>query len=182
MPAALAMSIRQEIVKRREKGESLANIAREKAISYGATRKIWRQYVKEGSLEPHYDKCRQTGIRKEQALYEMAIALKAAHPGWGAGLIRVELSEQLRGHDLPSERTLQRWFGRGGVAKALRRDKKAVEWVKRGEEAHEVWAIDAKEQIRLRDGSYVSWLTISDEGSGAVLSVVLFPHTPLDEG
>lgn len=52
--------------------------------------------------------------------------------------------------------------------------------VKRGQEPHTVWAMDAKEQIQLADGQSVSWLTITDEGSGAVLSATLFPHWPLE--
>jgi hypothetical protein len=36
-----------------------------------------------------------------------------------------------------------------------------------------VWAVDAKEQIRLADGTWGSWLVVSDEASGAILSTAV---------
>lgn len=39
---------------------------------------------------------------------------------------------------------------------------------------HEVWAVDAKERMQLQDGSWASWLTITDESSGAILYCVAF--------
>jgi hypothetical protein len=74
---------------------------------------------------------------------------------------------------------LQRWFKRVGL-NPPRREKVQTQGVRRGQSVHDVWAIDAKEQIQLLDGSYVSWLTISDEASGAILEVDLFPPAPLD--
>ena len=76
-------------------------------------------------------------------------------------------------------RTLQRWFRREGIQKP-RGDQRPKVRVKRGQVPHEVWALDAKEDIQLADDSYVSWLTITDEGSGAILSATLFPHTALE--
>jgi hypothetical protein len=68
---------------------------------------------------------------------------------------------------------------RGGSVKPNRNAKVSV---KRGKVPHEVWAVDAKEQIRLGDGSLVSWLTVTDEGSGAILKAELFPPRTLDAG
>jgi transposase-like protein len=116
MPAAKGMAVRREIVNRREAGESLAQIGREVGVAYGTVRNVWRQYEEEGQLEPGYDRCRHTEVRKARAVYERAVEMKRAHPSWGAGLIRVELAEAVAGPDLPSKRTLQRWFRRGGVA------------------------------------------------------------------
>jgi hypothetical protein len=42
--------------------------------------------------------------------------------------------------------------------------------------------MDAKEQLQLADGSGASWLTLSDEKSGAVLDSPLFPPAQLDPG
>lgn len=178
MPAALALSIREEIVKRRQAGETFRRIARELKVSYAATRRMWERFEQEGNLKPHYDRCRPPEVRKAARLHERAVELKQSHPSWGAGLIRLELSEQFPTEELPSERTLQRWFRRAGVGRT-RVDTQPRVRVKRGRDPHEVWAMDAKEQIRLADGRYVSWLTITDEGSGAVLSATLFPHSLL---
>lgn len=175
MPAATPVRIRRVIVERREAGESYAAISRDLAMPYITVRKVYQHYQQTGRLEANYDKCRPTGVRSELAIYEKAVALKQAHTGWGAGLIWVELAELFEESALPSIRTLQRWFHRAGIVSKGNPDKAQSMAVQRGTQAHEVWALDAKEQIQLGDGSYSSWLTISDEGSGAVLSVTLFP-------
>ena len=178
MPAATPIRKRRIIVERREAGESYAAIGRDLAMPYITVRKVYQHYQQTGRVEANYDKCRHMSIRSPEAIYQKAIELKHKHHGWGAGLIWVELAELFEEASLPSVRTLQRWFHRAGVAKQPRDtiQKMAVE---RGVQRHEVWALDAKEQIQLGDGSYASWLTISDESSGAVLSVTLFPPQTL---
>lgn len=180
MPAALSMGERRKIVAMREQGQSLQAIAEELGRDYETVRKIYHRYTQSGQLQANYDRCRHQGIRSNAGVYERAIELKQAHPKWGAGLIWVELAEEFVEADLPSERTLQRWFRRGRVqnpAPECAPKPCAV----RGKQAHEVWAMDAKEQVELADGSFVSWLTVTDEGSGAILGAFLFPHQTLGE-
>lgn len=180
MPAALPTGIRREIIERREVGDSFVSIARGLKVSYSAVRNIYQRYVKTKRLTPAYERCIHTQVRSEQAVYSAAVEMKRAHPSWGAGLIRVELSADFSQESLPSIRTLQRWFKRGKVQN-LSREKTPKPTVKRGQGVHEVWALDAKEQMKLADGSHASWLTITDEASGAILSATLFPHQALDE-
>lgn len=180
MPAALSTALRREIVERREAGESFASIARSLNVSYGAVRNIYHRFAETGRLSPAYERCVHSAVRSDAALYTAAVEMKRAHPSWGAGLIRVELRDQLGEGKLPSVRTLQRWFRRARVQKA-KPEKRPTPTVARGKTVHAVWALDAKEQIQLADGSYVSWLTITDEASGAILSATLFPHQTLDE-
>jgi hypothetical protein len=163
------------IVARREAGESYAAISRDLALPYITVRKVYEHYHQTGRLEASYAQCRPPAVRKSEAIYQKAIELKRNHSGWGAGLIWVELTELFEESRLPSVRTRQRWFHRAGVNRKASHDRVQSRAVQRGVRAHEVWALDAKEQILLGDGSYASWLTISDEGSGAVLSVTLFP-------
>ena len=47
---------------------------------------------------------------------------------------------------------------------------------------HEVWEMDAKERMRLLDGSGASTLAVTDEASGALLAAVVFPPVSLDPG
>lgn len=180
MPAALSMGERRQIVSMREQGASLQSIAEELGRDYETVRKIYHRYKHSGQLEANYAKCSQAGIRSREVVYERAIQLKQAHPKWGAGLIWVELAEEFEEADLPSQRTLQRWFKRGGVQKPAP-ERAAASFPARGKRAHEVWAMDAKEQIELADGSFVSWLTVTDEGSGAILGAFLFPHQTLGD-
>lgn len=175
MPAATPVRIRQIIVERRKAGESYASIGRELAMPYITVRKVYQHYQQTGRLEASYDQCRPKRGESAEAIYQTAIELKRRHSGWGAGLIWVELAELFEEERLPSVRTLQRWFHQAGIVAKAKPDTVQRMPVQRGTEAHEVWALDAKEQIQLGDGSYASWLMISDEGSGAILSVTLFP-------
>lgn len=174
------MQERERIVAMREEGYSYQSIAEALHHDYETVRKIDHRYRESGNLKPAYDNCRQCNIRSNQAVYEHAIELKQSHPTWGAGLIWVELATIFDEILLPSERTLQRWFKRAGVQNPPT-DRRPRAYVARGKRSHEVWAIDAKEQIKLADGSFVSWLSVIDEGSGAILGASLFPHSILGE-
>lgn len=180
MPLATAMKYRREIVARREAGAKFTKIAQDLDMSYATVRNVWHHYQKTGVLSPNYSACVHRDIRKDKAQYERAIELKGAHPSWGAGLIWVELAEEFEEETLASERTLQRWFHRAGLVSKKLKD--SVRDVKsgRGVQVHEVWAMDAKEEIKLEDGSYASWLTLSDEGSGAMLDSQTFPPQTLE--
>ena len=52
--------------------------------------------------------------------------------------------------------------------------------VQRGQKVHQVWAVDAKERMRLVDGSDACWLVVTDEASGAILQAEHFPPETLD--
>jgi transposase len=179
MPAATALRKREEIIHRHQEGERFAEIAREMQIPYMTVRGICKHYERTGHIQPNYAGCAKPGVRKDVAIFERAIHLKKAHPRWGAGLIWVELAEEFEEEQLPSERTLQRWFRQAGVANRDVSEKRVVSVIQRGEVAHEVWAMDAKEEIPLADGTYASWLVISDEGSGSVLHTDVFPPQTL---
>ncbi len=157
MPAAIAMSVREEIVRRRQEHESFRQIAHDLRVSYNATRRIWAQFQAEGQVEAHYERCRPPAVRKGERVHEQALSLRRLHPRWGAGLIRLELRAQFPAEALPSERTLQRWFRRARVG-LLSPPRPRV---KQGQQPHAVWAMDAKERMRLADGSSASWLTIT---------------------
>jgi IS30 family transposase len=79
MPAALSIQQRQEIIQCRDSGESFANIARKLNRSYGAVRNIYHRFAETGKLTPAYEKCRHTQIRKDEAIYQKAVAYKQSH-------------------------------------------------------------------------------------------------------
>ena len=179
MPSPIENATRLEIIKRHEEGESLRSISSEMGMSYETVKKLWRHWVKKGSVEPNYEKVKERGTRQYGDLYELALRLKREHPRWGAPLIRLKL-QAVSQAALPSVRTLQRWFREAGVNRtgAVRQQRTAR--VQRGQQAHQVWAVDAKEGMRLRDGSWASWLVVTDEASGAVLKTDVFPPAPLE--
>lgn len=180
MPAALRLEIRHEIVERRQRGESFRAIAETMQLAYDTVRGIWQHWQRHGTLQPNYGACSHPGPRKKRAVYEAAIAMKSTHRRWGAQVIRLKLQEQFEEDDLPSVRTLQVWFRQAGVNRGARATRTKTPTVTRGQAVHEVWAVDAKERIKLGDGSRASWLTITDEASGAILHAEVFPPEVLD--
>ena len=178
MPAALALTIRQEIIERRTRGERFRHIAAALRLSYDTVRHVWRHWQQYGHLTPNYAACRHPGPRKPAPVHAAALALKQQHPRWGAVVIRLALLDDFPAADVPAERTLQTWFRQAGVNRspAQHHPRPAV---RRGSTVHQVWAVDAKEQITVVDGSGASWLTVSDEASGAILHSQVFPPEAL---
>lgn len=179
MPAALPVPLRQQMAQLHAEGHRLTEIARQLAVRYRTVRSWWRRYCREGEagLRPHYERC---GIRgpKAPAVHRAALALKREHPTWGAGLIRVELGRQFPADTLPQARALQRWFRAAGLQPARAQQPPVVR--QRGREAHAVWQVDAKERMRLADGSGTSVLTVTDEATGALLGLTPFPPVSLE--
>lgn len=179
MPSPIANSIRETIVQRRQKGESLRSISSELKLSYDTVKHLWQHWLKTGQIAPNYQQAKRRGTRQFQDIYDRAIQMKREHARWGAQLIRLEL-ENLSNTRLPSIRTLQRWFREAGVNRSASIQQQRVKTIQRGQVVHQVWAVDAKEAIRLQDGSWASWLVITDEASGAILTTSVFPPAELD--
>lgn len=141
-----------------------------------------RRFAERGhsGLEPDYGRCATKTLPTKSDEFQKAIEMREQHPTWGGGLIRVLLQEQ--GHaGCASERTLQRWFQRSTLAPAppgRRPDSDA----RRARQPHEVWQMDAVDQLRLASGKQVSWLRLVDECSGAVLQTTIFPPALLELG
>jgi hypothetical protein len=76
--------------------------------------------------------------------------------------------------NLPSERTLQRWFRQQGQPSSLPGRRPAAE-TGRAIHPHQSWQMDAVEQLRLGSKQGVCWLRFVDEYSGAFLSTTVFP-------
>jgi len=115
-------------------------------------------------------------VQKE--LREAAEQLQREHPGWGSVVIRIKLLKQATGKMLPSARTFRRWFAQSGLSPAEKGERPASQ-SSRAEQPHEVWQMDASEEIALKDGSRVSWLRIMDEFTGAVLMTRVFSRGPI---
>ena len=182
MPAAIPIPVRQVILKRWQQGESVARLAAELKLAVRTVRHLVHRFAKRGSsgLEPDYARCATKTMPASSAAFQQATAMRAQHPTWGGGLIRVLLQEQ--GHaDWASERTLQRWMQRSTLAPAppgRRPDSDA----RRAQQPHAVWQMDAVDQLRLANGQQVSWLRLVDECSGAVLQTTIFPPALLELG
>ena len=182
MPRALALPVREQIVSLHQQGLPLTEVAQHLGLSYRTVCALWRCFRVEGpaGLQTRYDRCGTRGVQFPDALEQAALALKREHPRWGAGLIRLQLALVFPGQALPGRRSLQRWFQTSGLQPA--RSKHPVMERPRGQAVHEVWELDAKERLRLLDGSGACVLNVSDEASGAALGAAVFPPVPLEPG
>lgn len=181
MPAPIAVEKRREIVKRHEAGESLKAISDDLQLSYNTVKKIWAHWRKYQKVTPNYEQAKQKGTRRYRHIYEEALTMRREHPRWGAPLIRVKLREAHPSAKLPSVRSLQRWFREAGIARSPKVRQSKAKQVKRGQQVHQVWAIDAKERMKLVDGTSACWLVATDEASGAILGAKAFPPVALDK-
>ena len=182
MPRAIPYPIRQDIIQRHQAGQPLSAIAHELQLSYRTVRTFWQRYCANGDagLQISYVHCGPAQRTFPRVLQDAASTLKRDHPRWGAGLIQLQLREQFPSQPLPSWRTLQRWWQQAGLQPARRRVPPPRRT--RGHQPHEVWELDAKERIRLQDGSWSCVLSVVDEASGALLDARPFPPALLDTG
>ena len=115
MPAAIDRALRVKLVQAHAEGRSYASLAREHNLAYNTVRSICIRYSAEGEagLQPRYAACGPKTVNHDRLIYRAACALKRAHPGWGAALIRLHLDERYgQDYRIPALRTLQLWFSK----------------------------------------------------------------------
>jgi transposase len=181
MPAPLPIPLREQMVQLHEQGHLLVDIAARLGVRYSTLCRWWSRYRQEGTagLRPHYERCGARGPR-DPVLHAAALGQKREHPSWGAGRIRVELRGQFPNRVLPQVRALQRGFCSAGLTPARPHPPPVAR--QRGQAVHEVWEVDAKEQMRLADGSGTCVLAAVDEASGALLEATPFPPVAMGSG
>jgi transposase len=168
------------MLQRFQQGRPAAAIAEELEIPARTVRRLLRRIAEDANrLTPGYDRC---GRPKQQPseIIEEALGLREQHPGWGAGLIRVLLKREQWPSEVPCERTFQRWFRRLGTPPAPPGRRPEAQ-SNRAQHPHEVWQVDAADQMRLKQGQ-ASWLRATDECSGAVLKTIVFSRRKLGSG
>ncbi len=93
--------------------------------------------------------------------------MRRLHPRWGAGRILVQLLRCCAIRPLPHAATVRRWLRQAGLAAPTPPD--TPDRVPHATEPHQIWQMDAAEQVPLRTPQRVCWLRLVDEASGAVL-------------
>ena len=178
MGSALTMSMRQLVIEEKTKGKSLLVISEQYHLSYSTLRNLWKRYQVEGAqgLVPHYKSCGPSKPKSNALIYRAALWLKRQHEQWGAPLIRLILQERYPHILVPSARTLQRWFKAKGVYKA--KNFFPLSQPLRAAAVHDIWQVDAKEQLQLASKEKACYLTIVDEKSGCLLQAFVFPPLP----
>ena len=181
MPAPVPLPIRQALLRRSERGATTTELGQEFGLPARTVRGLLRRVRERGEegLAPDYHRLPQPPPPLRHPAFPAAVLLRRQHPGWGAGLIRVYLRKQgIR--PLPCVRTLQKWSRRAGLGPAPPGKRPAAS-ANRATTPHQVWQVDAAEEIELGDGARVSWLRIVDEFTGAVLRTVIFPPRALEQ-
>jgi Helix-turn-helix domain len=173
MPAPLSLKLRQRIQARFLRGVSPTAIARELQLSPRTVRHLCQRLrdLGEAALQTSYQ---APPVTTSSVVLEQALVLHAAHPAWGAAFILHKLERLCPDVPLPSARTLQRWFRQHEMLPALP-GRKPASTCPSATRPHEVWQMDAVEQLRLQTGVQVSWVRWVDECSGATLGTVVFP-------
>jgi hypothetical protein len=181
MPRAIPSAVRHAIWQRSRDGQDVSTIAGAFGLAPRTVRHLLSRFRRGGraALAVSYQACGRATPKPADALVQAVLQMRRDHPTWGAGLIRVMLRPQrLDAAAVPGVRTLQRWLARAGLAPApVGRRTKGVP--RRAKRPHEVWQMDAAEQVRLRSGIRICWLRLVDEASGAVLWTKVFPPAAL---
>lgn len=128
----------------------------------------------------HAPKCPPHQLTR--AVQEAVLALREAHPTWGARKLRAVLSRQAPDRTWPAASTITTLLKRAGlVAPRRRRDPAATRWATTAltpaAAPNDVWATDFKGEFRLRSGPYCYPLTVTDLHARFVLACEALPST-----
>jgi hypothetical protein len=167
------MGQRAQLIDLKKQGYSLCAISEQLQIPYGTVCKLSARWHRQGNLDVHYGNCGPKQPTSNPLFLRAARWLKSHHPSWGAPFIHVKLVERYGKQCLPAIRTLQQWFRKEQLTKP--RAQVAQPRIGCSTAAHNIWQIDAKENLTLQDGTEACYLTITDEYSGAGLEALVFP-------
>lgn len=183
MGQATTLVLRERIISMREEGHTLKYISEELNVPYSTVKQLCRRFRERGisGLTPDYANCGPKATRYDVSHQEQVLKHRSVHPRWGAPRIRVEMQmdgevsaqQADRAEQLPCIRTLQRWLRKAEAYRPRRQSSDPS--IGRSLATHNIWEVDAKENLLLGDGTAACYLTIADEKSGAWLEAPVFP-------
>lgn len=173
MGRATEMGQREQLIALKQQGHSLAHISQQVQLPFATVRNLSARFKKQGHLTVAYANCGPKNPTTEALLQRASLWLKRHHPTWGAPLIRLKLMDRYGPDRTPATRTLQRWFRQKNLNKP--RQQRAQPPIGQSKAPHNIWQVDAKENLTLADGTPACYLTITDEHSGAGLEAPVFP-------
>jgi transposase len=181
MPRPIPVPVRQVMFRLWQRGVGAPEIAASLGVPCSTVSRMLQRFRREGgaAIPPSYRSPADDFMPPENV--QAAIALRREHPTWGAEFIRVQLHEANPQRQVPTARTLRRWFERADLAPAPAGRRPRAE-SERTTIPHDTWQMDAKEHIKLKKNKQASWLRITDECSAAVLHTTVFPPRNLVAG
>ena len=129
------------------------------------------------ALRCHYDTQPHHACALPEGVRDQVLALALEHPTWGGPFLLLQFGRLQPQTPLPSVRTVQRWLRplRPQPAAPGRRPPRPQ---RTAQGPHDLWQVDAVDQLRLASGELVSWMRIADEYTGAFLGTRVFPLRP----
>lgn len=146
---------------------------------YGISRKTgykWKERFLRQGLEGLHDRSRRprsspTGLSEDVVC--RIVALKQAHPSWGARKLQEVFRRSSGSAEVPSESSFKRVLEKAGLVEKRRRclqgETGRLEDRVKAERTNQVWTIDFKGWWRTRDRGRFEPLTIRDEYSRYIL-------------
>jgi hypothetical protein len=175
MPTPVPLPLRQRLWRLAQQGLATAELAARLRLPRRTTQHLLRRFRQDPQrLQPAYRPGPGRPRWAASPLREEALAQRQQHPAWGAGYIGVRLRDAHPGQPVPSARTLLRWFASLRQPAAPPGPRPQADRT-RATRPHEVWQMDAADQLRLRGGGGACWLQLVDECSGAFLQTAVSP-------
>lgn len=163
------------VIEALENKETFVGLCKRYGIKPKTGYKLMKRYREEGLKAIQFRSRRP--IRNPSAISTDAIleivALRNAHPRWGAKKLRILLQEVHR-LEVPSIRSINRVLDRAGMLRKRRRRNKRPyypEAIVKPKKPNDVWTVDFKGYWHTQDGQRCIPLTIRDEYSRYILDI-----------
>ena len=177
MSSAKDLSIRYKVIEEWRDGASYKDLSLRHGLHYHTVR-MWClrwQENPESGLVARYANCGKGVLLELDKAFRLVRLVAHKHPNWGIPYIVCRISRDYPELTLKSARQYQRKIKRPKDKVAALALPKS-EPIDRARVPHEVWQIDAKEHISLKDqGREVCYLNVTDEKTSAVLKAYAFP-------
>ena len=173
---------RMDFIYRLQQGERMTDLCAEFGISRKTGYKLKKRFDKRGPLAL-FDQGRAPGRiphRTSEAICELIIAARKAHPTWGPKKLKASLEAEEKGVRIPAASTIGEILKKAGLVKPRRRRRRrgATPTDRRAaSKPNEQWCADFKGEFRLRNGRYCYPLTISDAHSRYLIACVALDGT-----
>lgn len=179
MGQAKTASFRLQVVQeQKDEGLSYSQLSKRHSVSYNTVKSICTLYALHGqsSLLPDYSACGRPLAGGSEKGYRLVRLLKHLHPAWGIPYITSRVREGFPGLALLSDRHYQRRLkaASGGIVLPPPKLPKPPPGGST-RLPHDEWQVDAKERIKLGDGTEACYLNVTDKKSNAVLGARVFP-------
>jgi putative transposase len=169
------MEERVKFLARLKNGERMTDLCREFGISRKTGYKFLERF-EQLSVVGLTDQRRapeRIPHRTPEAVAREVVRLRKEHPTWGAKKLRVHLSRERPGVQIPAASTIGEVLKREGLIETRRRrNRPYIEHspLCHAEAPNDVWCVDFKGQFRLGNGRYCYPLTLSDAHSRMLLA------------